>query len=216
MKVGILGSGPVGQTLGKAFAETGHDVIMGTRDPHAEKIKTWVSKTGNGVKAGTFEEAAKSGEIIVICSLFRAVENIIKLAGKENFKGKIVIDTTNPIADVPPKDGVLTYVTGNKESAGELIQKWLPDSHVVKAFNSVGNAFMYKPHFEEGTPTMFICGNNEDAKKKVTGILTSFGLDTYDSGSIAASNALEGLCIIWCARGFKTGNWNHAFKVLTK
>lgn len=216
MKAAILGSGPVGQKLGMAFAETGHEVMMGTRDPSAEKIKTWIAKTGKGVKAGTFAEAAKFGELIVICALFRAVENIIKLAEKENFKSKIVIDTTNPIADVPPKDGVLTYVTGNKESAGELIQKWLPDSRVVKAFNSVGNAFYYKPHMEEGTPTMFICGNDEDAKKKVTEIITSFGLDTYDSGSLAASNALEGLCIIWCARGFKTGSWNHAFKVLTK
>ncbi len=216
MKVGIIGSGVVGQALGAGFADSGYEVMIGTRDPKSEKIQKWISKTGKGVKAGTFADAAKFGEIIVFCPLFRAAEEIIKLAGKENFKGKIVIDTSNPIADVPPKDGVLTYMTGNRESAGELIQQWLPDSKIVKAFNSVGNSFMYKPHFEEGTPSMFICGNDADAKKKVTEILTQFGWETVDCGSIAASNALEGLCIIWCAPGFLTGNWNHAFKFLSK
>lgn len=216
MKAGIIGSGGVGQALGAGFADLGYEVMLGTRDPKSEKIQAWISKTGKGVKAGAFADAAKFGEIIVFCPLFRAAEDIIKLAGKENFKGKIVIDTTNPIADVPPKDGVLTYTTGNRESAGELIQKWLPDSYVVKAFNSVGNAFMYKPHFEQGRTVMFICGNNDDAKKKVAEITDAFGHETVDCGSIAASNALEGLCIIWCARGFKTGNWNHAFSLLTK
>jgi predicted dinucleotide-binding enzyme len=216
MKVGIIGSGVVGQALGAGFADSGYEVMIGTRDPKAEKIQSWISKTGKSVKAGTFAEAAKFGGLIVFCPLFRAAEEILKMAGKENFKGKIVIDTTNPIADVPPKDGVLTYVTGNRESAGELIQQWLPDSKVVKAFNCIGNAFMYKPHFEDGTPSMFICGNDGEAKKKVTEILTQFGWETVDCGSIAASNALEGLCIIWCAQGFLTGNWNHVFKFLSK
>lgn len=216
MRVGIIGSGAVGKALGAGFADSGYDVMIGTRDPKSEKIQSWISKTGKGVKAGTFADAAKFGEIIVFCTLFRAAEDILKMAGKENFKGKIVIDTTNPIADVPPKDGVIAFATGNRESAGELIQQWLPDSQVVKAFNSAGNVFMYKPHFEEGTPSMFICGNNKDAKKKVTEILTVFGWETVDCGSIAASNALECLCIIWCAPGFLTGNWNHAFKFLSK
>lgn len=101
----------------------------------------------------------------------------------------------------------------NEGSAGELIQNLLPNSHVVKAFNSVGSAFMYKPKFEEGQPTMFICGNSDEAKSTVAGILEGFGWDVMDSGSIEASNALEGLCIIWCARGFREGNWHHAFKL---
>jgi len=214
MKIGILGSGAVGQALAKGFVNSGHEAMIGSRSP--EKMKEWVSKTGKGASAGTFEEAAKFGELIVFCPLFRAAEDIIKLAGKENFKGKIVIDTTNPIADTPPKDGVLTYTTGNGESAGELMQKWLPDSYVVKAFNSIGNNFMVNPHFEEGTPTMFICGNNSEAKKKVTDILVNWKWDVADCGSIEASNALEGLCIIWCAIGFKTGKWDHVFKLLKK
>jgi 8-hydroxy-5-deazaflavin:NADPH oxidoreductase len=216
MKIGIIGSGAVGQALGFGFASEGHEVTLGTRDPKSAKVHDWVTKTAKGVKAGTFEETAKFAELIVFCPLFRAAENIIKLAGPENFKGKIVIDTTNPIADEPPVNGVLKYTTTGRESAGELIQKWLPDSKVVKAFNSIGNALMYNPKFEDGQPTMFICGNDEDAKNTVTKILEDFGWDVMGSGSIEASNALEGLCIIWCARGFIEGQWNHAFKLLKK
>lgn len=216
MKIGIIGSGAVGQALGAGFAELGNEVMLGTRDPNSAKIHDWLTKTGKGTRAGTFEETASFGELLVLCPLFRAVEDIIKLADKENFKGKIVIDTTNPIADEPPKNGVLKYVTSGGESAGELIQKWFPDSHVVKAFNSIGSGFMFRPKFEDGQPTMFICGNNADAKKKVTEILIDFGWDVMDSGSIEASNALEGLCIIWCARGFLENTWNHAFKLLKK
>ena len=216
MKIGILGSGPVGQALGFGFADQGHEVMLGTRDPKAAKIHDWIAKTGKGVKSGTFAETAKFGELIVICCLFRAVEEVIKLAGKENLSGKIVIDTTNPIAEGPPVNGVLKYVTGLRNSAGEMIQKLLPGSKVVKAFNSIGNPYMYKPKFEEGQPTMFICGNDGEAKKAVTDILINFGFDVMDSGSIEASNALEGLCIIWCARGFLEGKWNHVFKLLKK
>lgn len=216
MKIGIIGSGAVGQALGRGFASEGHEVMLGTRDPNSAKIHDWMTKTGNGVKAGTFEETARFGELIVLCPLFRAIEDIINLAGKGNFSGKIVIDTTNPIADEPPANGVLKYVKLEAGSAGETIQNMLPDAHIVKAFNSVGNGFMYKPGFTEGQPTMFICGNTADAKKKVTEILNSFGWDVMDSGSIEASNALEGLCIIWCARGFLEGGWNHAFKLLKK
>jgi predicted dinucleotide-binding enzyme len=216
MKIGILGSGAVGQALAAGFAAEGNDVMLGTREPKASKITEWLSGAGKGINAGTFEETAKFGEILVLCPLFRAIDDVIKLAGMKNFEGKIVIDTTNPIAEEPPVNGVLKYVKVDEGSAGEYIQKLLPNSHVVKAFNSVGNAFMYKPNFDEGQPTMFICGNNDEAKKTVTGILENFGWDVMDSGSIEASNALEGLCIIWCARGFKEGQWHHTFKLLKK
>jgi predicted dinucleotide-binding enzyme len=209
LKIGILGSGAVGQALAAGFASEGNEVMLGTRDPKSVKITDWLTKAGNGIKA-------KFGEFIVLCPLFRAIKDVISLAGKHNLEGKIVIDTTNPIADEPPVNGVLKYVKIDEGSAGELIQKILPNSHVVKAFNSVGSGFMYKPKFDDGKPTMFICGNNDDAKKTVTGVLDDFGWDVMDSGDIDASNALEGLCIIWCARGFKEGQWHHAFKLLKK
>ena len=214
MKIGILGSGIVGQTLGPGFVNSGHDVMIGTRSP--EKLNEWISKTGDGASAGTFEEAAKFGELIVFCPLFRAAKEIISLAGEDNMNGKIVIDTTNPIAEAPPKDGVLVYTKKDGDSAGEIIQELLPNSHVVKAFNSIGSPYMVNPHFEEGKPTMFICGNNSEAKKTVTDILTEWNWEVADCGPIEASNALEGLCIIWCAIGFRTGKWDNAFKLLKK
>ncbi len=216
MKIGIIGSGVVGQALGAGFADQGHEVMLGTRTPGAEKIQTWLKGTGKGVKAGTFDETAKFGELIVLCPLFRAAEDIISLAGKANFRGKTVIDTTNPIAEEPPVNGVLKYVETPGGSAGQFIQNLLPDSHVVKAFNSVGSMFMYKPKFQDGQPTMFICGNDDGSKKNVSAILADFGWDVLDCGSIEASNALEGLCIIWCSRGFRDGKWDHAFKLLKK
>ncbi len=216
MKIGILGSGAVGKALAIGFTSEGNEVMLGTRDPKASKITEWLSGAGKGITAGTFDETAKFGEMIVLCPLYRAIDEVINLAGKKNFEGKIVIDTTNPIAEEPPVNGVLKYVKTAEGSAGEHIQSMLPNSHVVKVFNSIGSGYMYKPKFEEGQPTMFICGNNEEAKSTVTGILENFGWDVMDSGGIEASNALEGLCIIWCARGFKEGQWNHAFKLLKK
>lgn len=117
------------------------------------------------LKPDLFEESAKHGELLVLCPLYRAIDSVIELAGKENFSGKIVIDTTNPIAEEPPVNGVLKYIKTADGSAGEYIQNKLPAAHIVKVFNSIGSAFMYKPKFEEGQPTMFICGNNDDAKK---------------------------------------------------
>lgn len=216
MKIGILGSGAVGKALAIGITSEGNEVMLGTRDPKASKITEWLSGAGKGITAGTFDETAGFGEMIVLCPLYRAIDEVINLAGKKNFEGKIVIDTTNPIAEEPPVNGVLKYVKTAEGSAGEHIQNMLPNSHVVKAFNSIGSGYMYKPKFEDGQPTMFICGNNDEAKSTVTGLLEKFGWDVMDSGGIEASNALEGLCIIWCARGFKEGQWNHAFKLLKK
>jgi hypothetical protein len=138
------------------------------------------------------------------------------LAGAENLAGKTVIDATNPIADAPPVDGVLQYFTGPNESLGEKLQAKVPRSHVVKAFNSVGNALMIDPHFEQGTPTMFLCGNDAAAKEQVSGIIRELGWEPFDCGSIVAARALEPLCMLWCIPGFTRNEWNHAFKLLTR
>jgi len=96
----------------------------------------------------------------------------------------------------------------------ERIQKLIPDAKVVKAFNSVGNALMYKPKLKGGTPTMFICGNDDAAKKIVTDILTAFEWETEDLGKAEAARAIEPLCILWCIPGFLKNDWIHAYKVL--
>jgi predicted dinucleotide-binding enzyme len=214
MRIGVLGSGSVGQVLGAGFLKHGHEAMLGTRDPKKKDVEDWVRATP-GAKAGTFEEAARFGEVIVLAALGRAVESIVELAGPANFSGKTVIDATNPIADEPPVNGVLKYTTGPNESLGERIQAKLPAAHVVKAFNSVGNALMINPHFSQGVPTMFLGGDSAEAKAQVSGIAEQFGWEPYDCGSIVSARAIEPLCILWCLPGFLRNEWRHAFKLLT-
>jgi len=213
MKVGIIGSGMVGRVLASAFLNEGHDVMVGTRNIIKEDVTKWKSENSKG-QLGSFQEAAQFGELIVLAVGGLVAEDAITLAGKEHFIDKIVIDPTNPIAAVPPDNGVLKYFTTLEESLMERIQKIIPDAKVVKAFNSVGNAFMYKPGFPNGIPTMFICGNDDAAKKKVTELLTAFGWETEDMGKVEAARAIEPLCILWCIPGFIRNQWTHAFKLL--
>jgi hypothetical protein len=154
--------------------------------------------------------------LIVLAVSGDVAQKAVELAGKENFSNKVVIDTTNPIAKAPPENGVLKFFTSLDRSLMEDLQKLLPEAKLVKAFNSVGNAVMYKPKFSEGTPTMFICGNDDAAKKIVTDILTSFGHETEDMGKAEAARAIEPLCILWCIPGFLRNQWTHSFKLLKK
>lgn len=213
MKTGILGSGPVGRVLGKAFLAEGHEVMLGTRNLSKDEVLVWKKENPSG-QAGSFEETARFGEILVLATAGLVVEDVIRQAGTHNFSGKVVIDTTNPIAALPPDKGVLKFFTTLEESLMEIIQKQIPDAKLVKAFNSIGNAFMYKPKFPGGTPSMFICGNDAEAKNIVTGILADFGLETEDMGGVEAARAIEPLCILWCIPGFIRNQWTHAFKLL--
>jgi predicted dinucleotide-binding enzyme len=215
MKIGIIGSGIVGRVLATAFLKEGKRVMLGTRNLSKEEVLKWQSENAGGL-LGSFQETAQFGEIIVIAVGGLVVEDAISLAGKEHFFGKVVIDSTNPNAGVPPENGVLKFFTTLEDSLMERIQKLLPDARVVKAFNSVGNAFMYRPNFPGGTPTMFICGNDEQAKKTVTDILTAFGWETEDMGKVEAARAIEPLSILWCIPGFIRNQWTHAFKLLKK
>ena len=213
MKIGIIGSGIVGQVLGNAFLTEGNEVMLGTRDVSKPEVKKWTSNNKSG-KVGNFEETAKFGEVLVLAVGGLVAENAIKLAGTENFGNKVVIDATNPIAAAPPVNGVLKFFTDVNESLMEKLQKLLPDAKLVKAFNSVGNTYMYKPKFADGMPTMFICGNDESAKKEVKSILDRFGWETEDMGMVEAARAIEPLCMLWCVPGILYGRWNHAFKLL--
>lgn len=213
MKIGILGSGIVGRVLGSAFLKEGHEVMLGTRDVSKKEISQWKKENTKG-QVGTFEDIAKFGELIVLAIAGSVAEDAIKLAGNENFKGKVVIDATNPIAPAPPQNGVLKFFTDPDESLMEILQRSIPDAKLVKAFNSVGNAVMYKPNYNGVIPTMFICGNDENAKKMVTDILTSFGWETEDMGKAESARAIEPLCILWCIPGFLQNKWTHAFKLL--
>jgi 8-hydroxy-5-deazaflavin:NADPH oxidoreductase len=213
MKVGIIGSGQVGQVLAKAFLSEGHRVMLGTRDTSKNEVVKWVKENPSG-QSGTFSETAKFGELLVLATLGSAAEEAVKLAGLENFNKKVVIDTTNPIAPNPPTNGVLHYFTTLESSLMEKLQWAMPEAKLVKAFNSVGNAFMYKPNFKGGKPTMFICGNDEAAKKTVSEVLTTFGWEPEDMGRVESARAIEPLCILWCIPGMLRNQWTHAFKLL--
>ncbi len=210
MKVGVLGSGQVAKVLGEAFLATGHEVMLGSRD--AAKVSGWSDK--EGAKAGTFAETAAFGELIVVAVKGTVAMDAIKAAGVESLAGKTVIDANNPIADLPPVNGILQYFTGPNESLMERLQAAAPEAHFVKAFSCVGNSLMFKPNLPGGPPTMFICGNDDGAKAQVKAILADFGWETLDMGKVEGARAIEPLCQLWCGVGFNGGGWSHAFRLL--
>jgi len=214
MKIGILGTGDVGRALGNGFIALGHEVKMGSRDARNEKALAWASTAGINASTGTFADAAQFGDVIVLALLWAGAENAIKLAGPQNFVDKVVIDAINPLVFEPGKGPALAV--GHTDSAGEQVQRWLPSAHVVKAFNIVGNAHMFKPDFPFGPPDMFICGNDAEAKQTVTEILKDFGWPTIDIGGIEGSRLLEPMCVLWVGYAFRTGSVNHTFKLLRK
>jgi len=103
----------------------------------------------------------------------------------------------------------------DESSLAERLQAKVPRSHVVKAFNSVGSTQMVDPHYEQGTPTMFLCGSDPGAKGQASEIIRQLGWEPFDCGGITAARAIEPLCMLWCIPGFLRNQWNHAFKVLT-
>ena len=214
MKVGILGTGDVGRALGKGFLALGHDVKMGGREANNPKAVTWAKGAGAKASTGTFADAAAFGELIVLATLGVANPEVIRAAGPERFRGKVVIDATNPLdfsGGPPPKLAV-----GPEDSGGEQVQRLLPEARVVKAFNIVGNAHMFRPEFPGGPPDMLFCGNDSAAKQTVDRILVDFGWNTSDVGGIESSRYLEGMCMVWVLHGLRVNSWNHAFKLLRK
>ena len=211
VKIGILGSGDVGKTLAKGFLKYDYQVMIGS--DHVEKLEEF-KKENSKVETGTFEQSAQWGDLVVLCVKGTVAEKIVEKT-KTNLFGKIVVDTTNPIADAPPENGVLKFFTSFEESLMERLQKIVPDAQFVKALNSIGSGLMINPDFGDGIkPTMFICGNNEDAKKKVSEILQKFGFEVEDVGKVESARAIEPLCILWCIPGFLKNEWAHAFKLL--
>jgi len=211
MKIGIIGSGDVAKALGAGFLKHGHEVMMGTREP--AKLADWAGQHPKG-RVGSFTATAAFAELAVLAVKGTVVADVVRAAGVANLTGKTVIDATNPIADAPPANGVLKFFTNLDESLLERLQREFAGIRFVKAFNSVGATSMVNPQFKGGQPTMFICGNDEAAKKVVTSILDQFGWETADMGQAEAARAIEPLCMLWCIPGFLRNDWVHAFKLL--
>jgi NADPH-dependent F420 reductase len=215
LKIGVLGTGDVGQVLGAGLAALGHEVKIGSRDAKNPKAVEWAEKNGAHASAGTFADAAKFGDVIILAASWTAMQSLLELAGPDNFAGKVVIDATNPLdfsKGAPP-----TLAIGTTDSAGEQIQRWLPKARVVKAFNIVGNPHMVNPSFPGGKPDMFICGDDEAAKKTVTEICTELGWPgAVDIGGLICARYLEPMAMVWISYFFKTGSGAHALALLRK
>jgi hypothetical protein len=212
MKVGVLGSGEVAKALATGFLKHGHEVTMGTRDQ--AKLADF-AKSHPGVRLGSFAEAAKFGEILVLAVKGHAATDVLKSAGAANIAGKTVLDPTNPLSGEMPANGVLKTFTGPNESLMGSMQRQFPDVHFVKAFNCIGAATMVDPKFKEGRPTMFICGDSAAAKKTASSICEQFGWEVADMGPADAARAIEPLAILWCIPGFQHNDWGvRAFKLL--
>jgi 8-hydroxy-5-deazaflavin:NADPH oxidoreductase len=211
MKIGIIGSGSVAQTLASGFLKYGHEVTLGTRE--VEKLADF-AKANPKAKIAAVADAAKFGAVIVLAVKGNVALKALENAGAANLAGKTVIDVTNPITDAPPEKGVLKYFTTFDDSLMEQLQRKFAEAHFVKAFNSVGSAAMVNPQFKGGKPSMFIAGNDTGAKKTVATILDQFGWEVEDMGGAEAARAIEPLCMLWCIPGFASNDWFHAFKVL--
>lgn len=213
MKIGILGSGDVGQALGRGFALAKHQVMIGTRSPQDKKLVPWLKQAGKNGSTGLFSQAAAFGEVIVIAVKGEVVESVLKDIGPNAFTGKVVIDVSNALdfsKGMPP-----SLFVGWNDSLGERVQKVLTESKVVKCWNIVPNALMYKPSLAGTQPTMIICGNDASAKNIVKQFLQEFGWkDIIDIGGIEGSRYLESLVGLWIRVAGALGNYNHAFKVL--
>lgn len=213
-KVGVFGTGQVGETLANGFIKHGYQVMRASRSP--DKLADWKATVGAKGEVGTLAEAARFGDLLVLAVKGSGAEEALESAGLENLAGKVIVDTTNPIADAPPDNMVLRFFTDLDESLMERLQRKVPKARFVKAFSSVGSVMMVDPDFGGIKPSMFICGNDASAKGTVAEVLSQFGWETEDMGGVEAARAIEPLCILWCIRGFKEGQWMHAFKLLKK
>jgi predicted dinucleotide-binding enzyme len=187
--------------------------MIGSRDPGNEELLDWLAAEGAGVRAGTFADTAAFGELLVLAVLGNAAEEAIGLAGPGAFAGKVVIDATNPLdfsKGFPPGLSI-----SGEDSLGERVQRAIPGAKVVKAFNTIGSPYFVDPNFSDGQPTMFIAGDDADAKATVEEVLHSFGWsDVVDIGGIVGARELEALCILWVKVGGRRGGWDHGVSLL--
>jgi 8-hydroxy-5-deazaflavin:NADPH oxidoreductase len=212
MKIGIIGSGQVGEALANGLLGHGHAVMRGTREP--AKLDGWRAGAGDSASVGTLVETARFGELVILAVKGNAAVQAVQAAGLDNLRGKVVIDTTNPLADSPPDNGVLRVFTNGNDSLMEQLQKAAPEVRFVKAFSCVGSGLMINPILPGGRPTMFICGNDTSAKQNVAELLLSVGWESEDCGPVEAARAIEPLAVLWCIPGFLRNDWVHAFKML--
>lgn len=211
MRVGILGTGVVGEALASGFHATGAEVMMGSRATGNEKAVAWAKGHGARASEGSFGDAARFGETIVFATKGSAVLDVVEAAGADAFAGKVVIDATNPLDF---SRGYPDLFVKGTDSLGEQLQRALPAARIVKCFNTTTASLMFRPELAGGPPDMFIAGNDEAAKASVRGILDEFGWLTIDCGPILSARWLEAMCMAWVHAARAKGTWRVAWKVL--
>ena len=213
-KIGVLGTGDVGNTIATKLAALGYEVKMGSRTATNEKALEWAKQNGENASAGTFADVADFGDIIFNCTRGEFTLSILETAGLDKFSGKLVVDVTNPLdlsKGFPP---TLLPQYLNTTSLGNEIQKLLPQARVVKTLCTVNCELMVDPAKSSGDATMFICGNDSAAKAEVSEILNQFGWkDILDLGEITASRGMEMFNATWINLFIATKNINLSFKV---
>jgi 8-hydroxy-5-deazaflavin:NADPH oxidoreductase len=199
MRIGILGSGAVGQALARGYQQHDHQVRIGTRKPDVD-----------GLPTGSSSEVAAWAELVVLAVSGAAAEGLAREVA-DSLADKVLIDSTNPLDS---SSGAPSLFVGHDDSLGERVQRAAPRSRVVKAYNIVGNTLMVDPELPAGPPTMLIGGDDDDAKAVVTRLLQDTGWEVADLGGIAVSRYLEPLSLVWVLYGASTGTWEHAFRLL--
>lgn len=210
-RIGILGSGPAGRTLATGFLAHDHTVMVGTR--HPGRLSDWLHAAGPGAQVGTFAETAAFGELVVLSVNGVAAEGVLRLAGLENFTGKVLLDASDPLDFSSGRPGLFV---GTTDSLGERVQRLVPTSYVVKGLNTVLADVMVDPALSGGDPDMFIAGDDENAKAVVTVLLAEFGWPVVDMGGIESARWLEALSLAWVVYSHRTGKTHHAFKLVGK
>jgi len=209
--VTVLGNGVVGTALAKGFSGLGYAVVFGTREVDGEKTRAALAAVP-GARAAPLAEAAKAGSIAVTALPWSGLKAALLAAGPDNLAGKLVIDPSNPLDF---SGGAPVLSVGYTDSAGELVQRLLPRAHVVKAFNTITAAHMVRPRLPDGTPDMFIAGDDSAAKNRAAEIIKAFGWrEPIDMGPISASRLLEPLAVTWISYAIRNNHWTHAFSLL--
>lgn len=217
MKIAVLGTGIVGNTIGSKLVSKGHDVMMGSRSSDNPKAAAWVASAGSNASQGTFADAARFGEVIFNCTSGAGSLEAMKLAGAENLRGKIVIDVANPLdfsQGFPPSLSVC-----NTDSLAEQIQQAFPEARIVKALNTMNCNVMVNPGLVPGDHNVFVGGNDQEAKEAVIGYLIDwFGWrreNIIDLGDITSARGTEMMLPIWIRLFGSMGNPNINFHVVS-
>src|SRR5215469_6994709 len=213
MKIGILGTGMVGEALGTKFVQLGHQVKMGSRTANNDSATKWAAKNGASASTGTFADAAAFSEVAFLCLKGDVEMDVVRGVGPGPFGNKIIVDVSNPLdfsRGMPPSLSIC-----NTNSLGEEVQKALPSAKVVKALNIVNCEIMVDPGKAGEQPTMMICGNDAGAKTKIGELLRNMGWrDIIDIGDITKSRGTEMLLPIWLNLMQTFGHPNFGFKVV--